>query len=90
VLSVDYLRNLVLHSIMLRDFNRVGAADTLNIANARAAMDAVHGALGCPSGPTGVNCAIAAGATIESYAANGLGRGEGASPSNPNPFAFAG
>jgi hypothetical protein len=90
VLSVDYMRVLGLHSIMRRDWNRVGAADTLNTANARAAMDATHSALGCPSGPAGVNCAIATGANIELYAANGLGRGEGASSSNPNPFAFPG
>ena len=53
-------------------------------------MDAVHNTLGCPAGPAGVNCAIAAGANIESYAANGLGRAEAASPSNANPFAFPG
>jgi hypothetical protein len=90
VLSVDYLRNLGLHSVMRRDFNRVGAADTLNIANARTAIDATHGTLGCPAGPAGVNCAIAAGANIEVYAANGLGRGEAASPSDPSPLAFPG
>jgi hypothetical protein len=90
VLSVDYLRIVGLHSVMRQDFNRVGAADTLNIANARAAVNAVHGMLNCPAGPAGVNCAIAAGANIESYAANGLGRSEAASPSNPNPFAFPG
>jgi hypothetical protein len=90
VLSVDYLRILGLHSIMPRYWNRVGAADTLNVANARAAMDATHGALGCPSGPAGVICAIAAGAAIESYAANGLGRGEAATPTSRNPFGFPG
>jgi hypothetical protein len=90
VISVDYLRNLGLHSIVRRNFNRNGAADTLNIINALAAMDAVHNSLGCPTGQAGVNCAIAAGANIESYAANGLGRSEAASPSNPNPSAFPG
>jgi hypothetical protein len=90
VLSVDYVRILGLHSIMRRDWNRVGAADTLNIANARAAIDAVHDTLGCPSGPAGVDCALAAGANVELYAAYGLGRSEAASPSNPNPFAFPG
>jgi hypothetical protein len=90
ILSVDYVRILGLHSVLRRDWNRVGAADTLNIANARAAMDAVHGSLGCPAGQTGVNCAIAAGANIESYAAYGLGRSEAATPPNPNPFAFPG
>lgn len=90
VLSVDYLRNVGLHFPLQRDFNRVGAADTLNIANARAATDAVHSAMGCPAGPAGVNCAIAAGTNIESYAANGLGRSEGADPSGPNSSAFPG
>ena len=90
VLSVDYLRIVGLHSIMRRDWNRVGAADTLNITNARAAIDAVHGTLGCPSGPAGVNCAIGTGANVELYAAYGLGRSEAASPSAPNPFAFPG
>jgi len=90
ILSVDYLRIHGLHSLMRRDFNRVGAADTLNLANARAAMGLLHDALGCPTGPVGVNCAIAAGANVESYAGYGLGRSEAASPSNPNPFAFPG
>ena len=90
VLSVDYLRILGLHSLLRRDWNRVGAADTLNIANARTAIDLVHNTLGCPAGPAGVNCALAAGANIELYAAYGLGRSEAASPTNPNPFAFPG
>ena len=90
VLSIDYLHILGLHSLMRRDLNRVGASDTLIIPNARAAMDAVHGALGCPSGAAGVNCAIAAGANMEAYAAYGLGRSEAASPSDANPFAFPG
>ncbi len=90
VLSVDYLFNRGLHYYLRRDFNRIGAADSLNIVNARAAVDAIHGDLGCPAGPAGVNCAIAAGANIESYAAYGLGRMEGAGASAPNPAAFPG
>jgi hypothetical protein len=90
VLSVDYLRIRGLHSLLRRDLNRVGAADTLNLVNARAAVDAVHGEMGCPAGSAGVNCAIATGATIEAYAAYGLGRSEAASPSAANPFAFPG
>jgi hypothetical protein len=90
VLSADYVRIVGLHSTFPRDLNRLGAADTLNVANARSAMDAVHNTLGCPAGSAGVNCAIAAGANIESYAANGQGRSEAASPSNSNPFAFPG
>ena len=80
VLSADYVRIFGLHSLLPRDLNRVGATSTLNIANARTAMDAVHNTLNCPAGPAGVNYAIAAGANIESYAANGPGRSEAASP----------
>lgn len=90
ILSVDYVRIHGLHSLMRRDLNRVGATDTLSVANALAAMDSLHSALGCPAGPPGVDCALAAGANVESYAAYGLGRSEAASPSALNPFAFPG
>ena len=89
VLSVDYLRILGLHSIMRRDWNRVGAADTLNIANARAAMDAVHGALGCPAGPAGVNCAIAAGANMEVLCGKRAGSGRGRQSFRSQSFCFS-
>jgi hypothetical protein len=46
--------------------------------------------LGCPLGVAGVDCAIGAGATIEDYAANGLGKGAAASGAAPNFFAFPG
>jgi hypothetical protein len=90
VLSADYVRHRGLHYPMRRDFNRLGAADTLNVTNARAAMDSLHTALGCPLGPAGVDCALATGATIDDYAVRGLGSGEGASSLAPNPFAFPG
>lgn len=92
VLSADYLRNRGVHYILRRDANRLGAADSLNVANARAAVIATHAAFGCPAAATSaaVNCAIAAGATIEDYAANGLGSAGAASPGSPNPFAFPG
>jgi hypothetical protein len=84
VLSVDYVRHRGLHYPMRRDLNRVGAADTLDVARALVAMDALHGTLGCPSGAAGVDCAIAAGATIGEYVANGLGRGQAFPGTNPN------
>jgi hypothetical protein len=90
VLSVDYLRHHGLRSSLRRDYNRVGAADTLRVSNALAAMDALHTGLGCSPGLAGVDCAIAAGATIEDYAARGLGRGAAASGSAPNFFGFPG
>jgi hypothetical protein len=92
VLSVDYLRNRGVHSILRRDFNRLGAADTLNIANARAAMIGTHTAFSCPENASSatVDCAITAGATIEDYAANGLGSAGGASLDGPNTFAIPG
>jgi hypothetical protein len=90
VLSVDYLRQRGLHYAVARDYNRMGAADTLNVPNALAAMNALQSGLGCPLGPAGVNCAVASGATIEDYAANGLGMGAAASANVPNLFAFPG
>jgi len=90
VLSVDYVFNRGMNYPLERDFNRVGAADTFNMANALAAMNAVQANLGCPLGPAGVNCAIASRTTIEAYAANGLGFGESAALGTPNFFAFPG
>ncbi len=84
VLSVDYVRHRGLHYPMVRNLNRVGATDTLDVARALAAMDGLHSALGCPLGPPGVACAITAGAGIEDYAANGLGRGQAFPGMNTN------
>ena len=90
VLSVDYVRSRGSHYPVYRDRNRVGAANTLSEANARGAMDALQSSLGCPAGPEGVACSIRAGATIEDYAAYGLGSGEGASAEALSVFAFPG
>ncbi|MBZ5561929.1 MAG: hypothetical protein LAP13_05860 [Acidobacteriia bacterium] len=75
---------------MERNFNRLGAADTLSVPNALAVMDGLHRVLGCPTGTAGVDCAIAAGATISDYGAYGLGGCGWASPGSPNPCAFPG
>lgn len=87
VLSVDYTRNRGVHFNQVTDLNRVGAANTLNVATARAAMAALHQELGCPANatPAAVNCAIAAGASIIDYADFGLGAG-----SALDGFAFQG
>lgn len=94
VVSVDYLHSRGLHYILRRDFNRVGAADTLNVTSAQAAIAATHTTLfpACPGfGSAAIDCAIAAGASIEDYAAFGVGSAEASGgPSAPNPFAFPG
>ncbi|MGO9402270.1 MAG: carboxypeptidase regulatory-like domain-containing protein [Terriglobales bacterium] len=75
VLSADYLRNVSTHSLLTIDTNHVGDARFLNVANATAAINATNAALGCGTGAAGINCAIANGATISSYAGNGLDSG---------------
>lgn len=75
VLSVDYVRNVALHYLLFYDTNHVGDARYFNAAAAMNAVNATNQGFGCPAGPAGVNCAITAGATINSYAANGLDSG---------------
>lgn len=87
VLSVDYLRNRGVHFNQTTDLNRIGAANTLNAATARAAIAAANEDFGCPAdaSPAAINCAISAGATIGDYANFGLGSG-----SALDGFAFQG
>jgi hypothetical protein len=87
VLTVDFLRNRGVHFNQVVDLNRSGAANTLNVATAQAAMIATHTDFGCPANtsPAAINCAITAGATIGDYAGNGLGAGSGL-----DGFAFQG
>ena len=75
ILSVDYLRNHALHYLMLWDTNHVGAARYLNNNAAMNAINTTNSSFGCPGGPGGIQCAISAGATISSYAGNGLDSG---------------
>ena len=75
VLSVDYLRNRALHYLVYYDTNHVGAARYLNTTAATNAINATNQSFGCPEGTGGINCAIAAGATISSYAGKGLDSG---------------
>jgi hypothetical protein len=87
VLNVDYVMNRGVHFGMLQDRNRVGAANTFNLAAGQAAMDATFAGFGCAAGSNAANvdCAIAAGAVIDDFANNGLGAGSGV-----DGFAFGG
>ncbi len=75
VLSVDYIRNRGLHYLLYYDTNHVGAARYLDKNAAMNAINATNQSFGCADGITGIGCAIAAGATIDTYAGNGLDSG---------------
>ena len=87
VLSVDYVMNRGVHFYQTVDRNRVGAANTLNLAVAQSAMAATFAGAGCNAGSVSanVNCVINAGGTIDDFAGNGLGAG-----STLDGFAFGG
>lgn len=73
VFSADYLRNIETRSLLGIDINHDGSVANFNQAGAAAAIDATNGSFGCGPGVAGIDCAITAGATIQDYAANGLG-----------------
>ncbi|MEJ2007383.1 MAG: carboxypeptidase-like regulatory domain-containing protein [Acidobacteriota bacterium] len=75
VISADYVRNVGLHYLLGYDVNHVGDARYLNMAAAMNAINATNEGFGCADGTAGINCAIAAGATIGDYANNGLDSG---------------
>lgn len=75
VFTADYLRNISTHTLLAVDTNHVGDARFLNVTAATNAINTTNAALGCPAGAAGIPCAIAAGATIASYASNGLDSG---------------
>jgi hypothetical protein len=75
VLSVDYVRNVALHYLLYYDTNHVGDARYLDKAAALNAINTTNLSFGCPAGTAGIDCAIAAGATISDYASNGLDSG---------------
>lgn len=72
IVSVDYLRNVGVHTLLAIDENHVGDAKFLDPAGAALAIDTTNSTFGCGPGSAGIDCAIAAGATIASYANNGL------------------
>jgi hypothetical protein len=61
VLSVDYLRNVGLHTLLGVDQNHVGDARYLDTTAATNAITTTNAAFGCPAGPGGINCAIGSG-----------------------------
>jgi hypothetical protein len=73
VLAVDYVHNRGVHFNMVRDRNRLGAADTLDVALAQAAIAATLADFGCAD----IDCVIGAGGTIENFTDFGLGAGAG-------------
>ena len=83
VLSADYLRNRAVHYLVYYDTNHVGAARYLDTAAAANAINATNESFSCPDGPGGINCAIAAGASITDYAGNGLDSGAAVSGGFP-------
>jgi hypothetical protein len=72
VISADYVRNVSLRFPLVIDANHVGDSRYLNKTAANNAINGTNAAFGCPAGVAGIDCSIAAGATIEDYAANGL------------------
>lgn len=86
VLSVDYLRNVALHYLIGIDANHSGDVNPkyFNLSAAQAAIAATNVQFGCPnsSSAAAINCALNSttvdtytglpGASISSYAANGL------------------
>src|SRR5207247_2095467 len=69
VLSADFVHNTNVHSPLAHDVNLIGAASTLNVTSAAAAIALTESAFGCAT----VDCTIQKGATISDYASNGLG-----------------
>jgi hypothetical protein len=79
VFTADFLRNVGLHYLLAYDTNHVGDARYLNVTAANAAISATNAGFGsCGAGTTAadIDCAIANGATIGDYAANGLDGGK--------------
>jgi hypothetical protein len=72
VLSADYIRNVNLHYLVGIDTNHVGDAAFFNKTAAINAITATNASFGCPAGAAGIDCAIAAGAVMTDYGANGL------------------
>ena len=77
VWNADYIRNVGTHTLLAIDVNHVGDARFFNKTAAVNAIAATTAAAGCPGGASAaaIDCAIAAGATIASFAGNGLDSG---------------
>ena len=58
ILTVDYVRQVGEHSLMILDANHSGAARSYNYVNAEAARDATQAAAGCPPGMGNAQCVV--------------------------------
>ncbi|MGC2110412.1 MAG: carboxypeptidase regulatory-like domain-containing protein [Candidatus Korobacteraceae bacterium] len=74
VLTVDYVRNVTTALPLDIDLNHTGDTRFFNKPGAMAAISATTSQFGCGGGTSAaaINCAIGAGATIASFAGNGL------------------
>jgi hypothetical protein len=68
VLSLDYILNRGVHFNQTVDRNRIGAANTLNVGLANAAISSTLAQFGCGT----IDCVIAQGGTIDDFANNGV------------------
>ncbi len=94
ILRADYVHNNTLRIGQRVDVNHLGAARTLNTAAARAAITRTTASKNCVGGASAaaINCAIAAGATIDTFAGKGLDSAAnygGGSPTGPNGYTAA-
>jgi hypothetical protein len=89
VFTADYVRNISTHTLLAVDTNHVGDARFFNLANAQAAISTTDAKLACGGGfdQTTIQCAINKGATISSYAGNGLDSGYSFCGGGPCPKA---
>jgi hypothetical protein len=77
VLSIDFVRNVSLRFPLTVDVNHVGDSRYLNMAAALNAIGTTTGQFGCSgTSQAAIQCAITAGATINSFAGNGLDSGQ--------------
>ncbi len=93
VISVDYVRNVTTGLLLGIDVNHTGDARFFNKPGALNAISATTSQFGCGGGTNSaaINCAIAAGATISSFAVNGLdGQGDLGGTCPPPGCAFGG
>ena len=90
VFSVDYVRNVTTQLLVAEDLNHTGDVKYFNSAAANYAVNTTNASFGCPPGPAGVQCAIAAGATLGSYTGNGLdSQADLGATCTSNPFGCA-
>jgi carboxypeptidase family protein len=89
VITADYLRNIETHTLLAVDTNHVGDSRFFSLGNAQAAIAATTSQFGCAGGYSSgaINCAIAAGANIASFAGNGLDSGYSFCGGGPCPTA---